>query len=255
MAYPVPPDRTVYTFHRDLLDQKHLMIAGAAGSGKSVLLNGMIYNALLRPPVDCSGGVQFVLIDLKGHELDRYAPLPHTLRYAVEPEEAVSALAYAVNLMLSRDRYMSKNHLRMYDGGDVYILIDEFADLMTTAKKAVLPLIQRLAQRGRSARIHIVLCTQNPIVKIIPSEIKCNFDSIIGLHTANAQQSRNIIDVSGCENLKIGEAYYIKPGHDLEKRTGIPLFTDEQIEARVNWWLDHSPKSVSSIFGRLFKRA
>lgn len=255
MVYPVPPDRTVYTFHRDLLDQKHLMIAGTSGSGKSVLLNGMIYNALLRPPADCDGGVQFVLIDLKGHELDLYEHSPHTLRYAVEPSEAVSALEYAVTLMESRDHYQRKNHLRTYDGGDVYVVIDEFADLMTTAKKAVLPLIQRLAQRGRSARIHIVLCTQNPIAKIIPSEIKCNFDSIIGLHTANAQQSRNIIDVSGCETLKIGEAYYIKPGQDLEKRTGIPLFTDEQIEARVTWWLGHSPKSVSSIFGRIFKRA
>ncbi len=244
-----------YNFwHMELLEQKHLMIAGAAGSGKSVLLNGIIYNALFSAPSNIPGGKYFILIDLKGHELDRYAPLPHTLRYAVEPEEAVSALEYAVNLMLARDREMNQKHLRMYDGADVYILIDEFADLMNMAKKQVCPLIQRLAQRGRSARIHVFLCTQNPIVKIIPSEIKCNFDSIVGLHTANRQQSRNILDVGGCEHLPIGSAYYIKPGSDIVRVEGIPLFTDEQIEDRVQWWTSQKP-TKTGFLRRLFKKS
>lgn len=248
------PGGTPYRWHKELLEQKHLMIAGAAGSGKSVLLNGIIYNALLSAPCDVPGGKQFIIIDLKGHELDRYAPLPHTLKYAVEPEEAVFALEYAVSLMLARDRYMSERHLRMYDGGDVYIIIDEFADLITTAKKQVVPLVQRLAQRGRSARVHVFLCTQIPIVKIIPSEIKCNFDSIVGLHTANRQQSRNIIDVNGCEDLKIGDAYYITPGADLRHMTNIPMFTDYQIAERVKWWTDQTRPQLPSFLRRLFRK-
>ena len=234
-----------YNFHAELLQQKHLLIAGAAGSGKSVLLNGIIYEALFSAPQDTPGGKQFILIDQKGHELDMYEKLPHTLRYAVEPSETIQALQYAVALMESRDQYMRQHHQRIYDGGDVYIFIDEFADLMTTSKKAVVPLIQRLAQRGRSARIHVFLCTQCPLAKIIPTEIKVNFDSIVGLHTANRQHSRNIIDVPGCEDLEIGEALYTTPSRPVTHVSGIPLFTDEEIAARVAWWTDQTRPSVS----------
>lgn len=248
------PGGKPYLWHMELLEQKHLMIAGAAGSGKSVLLNGIIYNALFSAPCDVPGGKQFILIDQKGHELDMYKPLPHTLRYAVTLDETTQALQYAVSLMESRDRYMSQKHLRTYDGGDVYVFIDEFADLMSTNRKAVMPLIQRLAQRGRSARIHVFLCTQCPIAKVIPTEIKVNFDSIVGLHTANAQQSRNIIGQRGCECLpQYGDAYYIKPGADLEHVDRIPLFSDDDIAARVQWWTDQKPQKTGFL-RRLFKK-
>ena len=167
----ITPAEKSYNFHAELLQQKHLLIAGAAGSGKSVLLKGIIFEALFSAPCDVPGGKQFILIDHKGHELNMYEKLPHTLRYAVELSETIQALQYAVALMESRDKYMKQYHQRIYDGGDVYIFIDEFADLMTTSKKTVMPLIQRLAQRGRSAKIHIFLCTQNPVAKIIPTEI------------------------------------------------------------------------------------
>lgn len=255
MKYQVPPDRTVYTFHRDLLDQKHLMIAGASGSGKSVLLNGMIYNALLRPPVDCMNGVQFIFIDPKRVELCQYKALPHVLRYASEPGEMLSALQYAINLTERRFCTMQRAGLRLYGGSDVYVMIDEFADLMATQAKQIKPLIQRLAQIGRAARIHIVLCTQCPLAKVIPTEIKVNFDSIIGLHTANAQQSRNVIGQTGCECLPAyGSAYYIKPGHDLQRYNGIPLFTDEQIQERIDWWTAQKTGKIG-IFRRLLRGA
>ena len=241
-----------YNFHKELLEQKHLLIAGAAGSGKSVLLNGIIYEAMFSAPQDAPGCKQFILIDQKGHELDMYEKLPHTLKYAVEPSETVQALQYAVALMESRDKYMRQHHQRIYDGGDVYIFIDEFADLMTTSKKTVMPLIQRLAQLGRSAKVQIFLCTQNPVAKIIPTEIKVNFDSIVGLHTANMQQSRNIIDVNGCEDLHIGEALYTTPGRPVTHVSGIPLFTDDQIEERVKWWTDQAKPTRKGLFAKLF---
>ena len=39
-----------YEFYVNLLNEVHLLVAGATGSGKSVIVNGMIYTALLESP-------------------------------------------------------------------------------------------------------------------------------------------------------------------------------------------------------------
>lgn len=255
MTWSTPAGK-LYDFHNDLLSQKHLMIAGASGSGKSVLLNGIIYNALYRAPGAEAGRVQFILIDPKRVELSQYKTLPHVLRYASEPETMVKALQYAMDVTEARYKQMQAAGKRLYPGGDVYILIDEFADLMTTNKKQVAPLIQRLAQIGRAARVHIILCTQCPLAKVIPTEIKVNFDSIVGLHTASALHSRNILGVNGCELLpQFGECYYTKPGHDILHYKNIPYFSDEVLEERVKWWTDqvkHEEPKQKSLFQRIF---
>ena len=239
------PAGTTYNFHMDLLQQKHLMIAGACGSGKSVVVNGIMYNALYSAPVDAANGKQFILIDPKRVELCIYKRLPHVLRYASEPEEMIQALQYAMALTEARYKAMQRDGLRLYDGSDIYIIIDEFADLMTTQPKRVKPIIQRLAQIGRAARMHIILCTQCPLAKVIPTEIKVNFDSVLGLHTATAQHSRNIIGVKGCEELpEYGEGYYQRPGKPLV-HVEIQMFDDATLQERVAWWTDQTRPSVS----------
>lgn len=231
------PAGTLYDFYADLLQQKHLLIAGATGSGKSVIVNGLIYTALFKAPGNGENAVQLILIDQKGSELIDYRRLPHTLRYAQEPTETVDALQYAVSIIEQRNKENGKRHVKMFPGSDIYIVIDEFADLITTNKKAVVPLIQRIAQIGRSARVHIILCTQCPLAQIIPTTIKCNFDSVLGLHTARAQDSRNIIGVTGCEKLpQYGECYYQKPGAALTRYINIPMIPDCEITIRIRWW-------------------
>ena len=61
-----------YNPYSDALAQPHLLIAGATGSGKSVLVNGLIYTALFKSPQK----VQFILIDPKRVELIQYKRLP-----------------------------------------------------------------------------------------------------------------------------------------------------------------------------------
>ena len=69
----------------DMLQQPHLLIAGATGSGKSVIVNGIMTTALYHSPA----AVQFILIDPKRVELVDYKALPHTLQYASEPGDMV----------------------------------------------------------------------------------------------------------------------------------------------------------------------
>ena len=65
------PSGTAYTLYQDMLQQPHLLVAGATGSGKSVVINGIIHTALYHSPAQ----VQLILIDPKRVELVEYKNL------------------------------------------------------------------------------------------------------------------------------------------------------------------------------------
>ena len=225
------PGGTAYNLYLDMMAQPHLLVAGATGSGKSVVINGIITTALYQSPA----AVQFILIDPKRVELSEYRQLPHTIQYASEPAEMVQALEMALQITETRYKAMQRENLKKWTGGAVYVIIDELADLMTTQKRAVQPLIQRLAQIGRAADVHIIAATQCPLREVIPTSIKVNFDARVGLRTGSAQDSRNILGFKGCEALpKYGQGYYKTPaGNTLYY---IPMIDDAERARLLQHW-------------------
>ena len=242
MLHSVPrayrtPSGQVYTPFLRLAERPHLLIAGATGSGKSVALNGIIHSILMK---HSPFNAQFVLIDPKKVELVEYASLPHCARYASDHPEIVRALQWAVDETNRRFTAMQAAGIKEYDGGHLYVVIDELADLMVSIKKETLPLLQRLAQIGRAARVHVIACTQNVLAVTIPTVLKCNFSTILGLRTCNAQQSRFLISATGCEMLpdpkREGKGYgFIRDGADLEKIL-IYKYPEAETSAVINWW-------------------
>lgn len=231
------PSGSIYTPFRALAEKPHLLIAGATGSGKSVALNGIIHTLLMtQSPFEC----QFVLIDPKKVELIQYESIPHTARYASEHPDIVRALQWALDETDRRFSCMQRDKLKEYDGPHLYVIIDELADLMVSIKKESLPLLQRLAQIGRAARVHVIACTQNVLAVTIPTVLKCNFSAILGLRTANKQQSRFLIADGGCEMLpdpkREGKGYgYLRDGADLEKLM-IYKYPEPEINMAIAWW-------------------
>ena len=212
--------------------QTHLLIAGTTGSGKSTVVNGIIHSQLVQ---HSPASFQMILVDPKRVELSQYRDLPQTIYYASEKTDIREGFTIAMNIIEKRYQTMQEQGKRKYDGSHVYLIIDELADLMTTDKKAIAPQLQRIAQIGRAARVHIMACTQCPISKVLPTEIKVNFDSRLGLKTRNAQDSRNILDVSCCENLpRYGRGYFLTA--DGLKLVNLPLIPDAQIENVVSYW-------------------
>lgn len=231
------PGGSVFPLYLDLTKRSHLLIAGATGSGKSVVLNGIMHCLL------CSSSpfeAQFTLIDPKKVELIAYKDLPHTVQYASEPADMIRALQVSLDITEDRFRKMQADRVKEYQGGHLYVIIDELADLMTAQKKEALPLLQRLAQIGRAARVHVIACTQNVLAVTIPTVLKCNFSTILGLRTATAQQSRYLIASAGCELLpdpkREGKGYaFLRDGADLQKYQ-IPKYEDEEIDDLVRYW-------------------
>lgn len=231
------PEGNAQNLYLNALGQTHLLVGGTTGSGKSVLVNGLIYTALFRAP----SAAQFILIDPKRVELVEYKPLPHVLRYASEPDTMTAALDLAMNTTESRFTVMQSEGVKKWRGGDLYVIIDELADLMTTNRKTVQPLLQRLCQIGRAARVHVVACTQTPISAVIPTQIKVNFDSRFILRTRTAQDSRNLMDRTGAELLpRYGQAYYSTPEYIPPALVTVPMIPDEEISARVSWWMNQA---------------
>ena len=242
MIRPVPnayrtPSGAIYPPFLNLANRPHLLIAGATGSGKSVALNGIIHSLLM---TSSPFSTQFVLIDPKKVELVQYAKMPHTARYASSHPDIVRALQWSIEETDRRFTSMQRDGVKEYAGPDLYVVIDELADLMVSIKKETLPLLQRLAQIGRAAHVHVIACSQNIMAQTIPTVLRCNFSTILGLRTCNAQQSRFLISATGCEMLpnpaREGKGYgYLRDGADLEKML-VYKYPQDQIDAAITWW-------------------
>lgn len=227
------PSGTVPRLTLDILEQVHTLIAGATKSGKSVLINSLIYTALHFAPNE----KEFILIDPKRVELVNYKELPHTIRYASEPADIVQALKEAIQIMENRYKWMQRHYLKDYPGSDIYVIVDEFADLMTTQKRETLPMLCRLAQLGRAARLHLILATQRPTRDIINGQITVNIDSRVALRCPTAQDSRNIISEKGAEKLpRYGLGYYLTPETMHPVQVDIPLTPLEDIHRIIKYW-------------------
>lgn len=233
------PTGKAYNLFLDMLKQPHLLIAGATGSGKSVVINGLIDTLMYRLPFDMDGGAQLILIDPKRVELAAYAKLPHTLAHAAgfNPSAWLNALNQAVSIMDARYTDMERRGLKTYDKGDLFVVIDEWANVYKNGGKEAYKAVLRLTSEGRAAKVHLIMATQVPKANIIPTEIRENFAARLCLRTANSIQSRVIMEEDGCESLpRYGQGFYLTPeGNTLYN---IPYVKDDEIENNLAWWKD-----------------
>ena len=214
-----------------LLNCPHLLIAGATGSGKSTLEALLLAELVGKNSPDN----ELWLIDPKKVELFPWSYSGTCKAYADEPQRIVSLLRDLNNVMDTRYTAMRFNRLTMTTDHHIYCFIDEYSDIVYSGiRRQAEPLLCRLLALGRAARIHIVICTQRPTADIITGMIKANISDRIALHTVNAQDSRNIIGVSGAERLpRYGQAIISLADGTLDRVAVQPL-TSTQINNIFN---------------------
>lgn len=224
---PVVIGRTIQNenFTFDLAKMPHLLVAGATGQGKSVGLNAIITSLIYRKN---PAYLKFVLIDPKMVEFSLYAKLEkHFLAkmeseddvVVTDPKKAVYTLnalctemgnrlelckmAGARNIAEYNEKFLNRR-LNPQKGHKfmpyIVVVIDEFADLIMTAKEVEAP-VMRLAQKARAIGIHLIVATQRPDVKVITGGIKANFPARIAFRVMQMTDSRTIIDQPGANQL------------------------------------------------------
>ena len=223
----------------DLAAMPHLLIAGATGAGKSVMINTLLTGLLYR---NSPAQLKLILVDPKRVELTLYNDIPHLLTpVIVEPEKTISALKWAVAEMERRLKAFSEvgkrnineyNNLKKEESMPyIVIVIDEMADLMMLAGAEVEALIVRLAQLARAAGIHLVLATQRPSVNVITGLIKANIPARIAFRVASNVDSRTILDAGGAEKL-LGRGDMLFSDAETPKPRRIQGVFTEEVETK-----------------------
>ena len=224
---PVVIGRTIQNenFVFDLAKMPHLLVAGATGQGKSVGLNAIITSLLYRKH---PAQLKFVMIDPKMVEFSLYAKVErHFLAKMESEEEAIitdpKKAVYTLNSLCTEmdnrlelckkagarniaeyNEKFTARRLNPMNGHRympyIVVVIDEFADLIMTAKEVETP-VTRLAQKARAIGIHLIIATQRPSVDVITGKIKANFPARIAFRVMQMIDSRTILDRPGADQL------------------------------------------------------
>ncbi|HBB89518.1 MAG TPA: hypothetical protein DC047_18085 [Blastocatellia bacterium] len=217
----------------DLTKMPHLLVAGAPGMGKSVFLHSLIISLLYRARPD---EVKLILMDSAGVEMNLYSGIPHLVAPIIkETSMAATVLDWAVREMERRYREMSGWGVREIDGYNtelmrrnlvkefdeqgepwrplpyMVICIDDLSDLLND--RQVESCISRLAQKGHTAGIHLVLATQRPSVDVVSGLIKASIPSRIAFTVSSKVDSLTVINEPGAEKLLgRGDMLFVAPG-------------------------------------------
>ena len=190
----------------DLATTPHLVVAGTTGSGKSVAANAMLLSLI-------ASGADFRLMiaDGKGEDFaDRYQQSRYLINPVDLPKDAETppaAVAKEIPTMRDQVLWLTQEMDRRLATGDkpfpLIFVCDELADIVMQddKDKTITKALARIAQKARSAKIHMILITQYPTADVVHPLIAANTPSRLGLMVDKDHQSRVVIGDSGCEEL------------------------------------------------------
>lgn len=226
--------------------EPHSLVAGATGSGKSVLIQALLLDIAA---TNSTEQAQLILIDPKmGVDYAPLADLPHMRDEIVTTKEkAGQVLEALVQEMEDRYRAFAKARARDLPTYNtkvsaterlpmVFLVHDEFADWMLddAYKGAVGAAVQRLGVKARAAGIHLIFAAQRPDKDVMPMQLRENLGNRLILKVSSEATSKIALDRPGAE-LLLGR------GHLAAKLNGeqglvfaqAPFLSDQDIEAAV----------------------
>lgn len=226
--------------------EPHSLVAGATGSGKSVLLQALLLDIAA---TNSKNLAQIILIDPKmGVDYAALGDLPHMREPIITTRErSTEVLTALVEEMESRYRLFTPvraRDLATYNAksapGDqlpmVFLVHDEFADWMLDDeyKRAVSAAVQRLGVKARAAGIHLIFAAQRPDKDVMPMQLRENLGNRLILKVASEATSKIALDRPGAE-LLLGK------GHLVAKLNGeqglifaqAPFLSDDDITLAV----------------------
>ena len=203
----------------------HLLIAGTTGSGKSEALLTILRGA---EHFYTSHDLKFLLVDPKGTELRPFEKSEYLLgKIGWTDADAIALLDRGISEMERRYEAFRKSANQARDISSFnegrsdeerlprwLMVLDEYADLTSDAKEKtkIEDRLKRLAQKARAAGIHLIICTQKPVVTVINTVVRGNLPAQLALRTRSAMESQIIMEERGAETLTGKGDAFLKVG-------------------------------------------
>ena len=169
----------------DLSKTPHMLIGGQTGSGKSVLLDLILHQCILKNALikiaDFKGGIDFYQYADKTKIITSLEELNNMLSEVCEIIQERTDI-----LVKSKTRDISEYNKKHPDDAiqRIIVVIDEFAEAMIQSKTYTKEknnlieenkrFLETIARIGRAMGIHLILCMQRPDSRALEGQIKAN---------------------------------------------------------------------------------
>ena len=171
----------------------HVLVCGATGSGKSVLVVNTIEYALL------AGVDEVVILDPK------YEFTDYSRRLGVSVSNDIDDIELKMLMLVEQMNALVRSGKKT----NTLVVFDEFADAVAQSAKgkelsgykSLEDNLRILLQKGRSSGFRIMAATQRASVKVITGDAKVNFPVQICFRVPKESDSRVVLDETGAESL------------------------------------------------------
>jgi S-DNA-T family DNA segregation ATPase FtsK/SpoIIIE len=226
--------------------EPHTLIAGATGSGKSVLIQALLLDIAATNP---SALTHIHLIDPKmGVDYAAVERLPHlqggVIVDQIRAVEVMEGLVAEMERRYELFRTQGARDIRAFNTKAdksqrlplVFLVHDEFAEWMLTEdyKAAVTANVSRLGVKARAAGIHLIFAAQRPDANVMPMQLRDNLGNRLILKVASVGTSEIALGVKGAEQLLgLGHLAARLSGEPTIIYAQAPFLSDDDIDRAV----------------------
>jgi S-DNA-T family DNA segregation ATPase FtsK/SpoIIIE len=226
--------------------EPHTLIAGATGSGKSVLIQALLLDIAATNP---STLTHIHLIDPKmGVDYAAVERLPHlqggVIVDQIRAVEVMEGLVAEMERRYELFRTHGARDIRSFNTKAdkarrlplIFLVHDEFAEWMLTEdyKAAVTANVSRLGVKARAAGIHLIFAAQRPDANVMPMQLRDNLGNRLILKVASVGTSEIALGVKGAEQLLgLGHLAARLSGEPAIIYAQAPFLSDDDIDRAV----------------------
>lgn len=233
----------------------HGLMAGQTGSGKSVLLNNLIFNLLMEyAPWE----LDLYLADFKRVEFSRYMntyETPHVSACAATSEirYVLSLIGYLVDCMNAREDFFARlgidkiaNFREQYPNAvlpRMLLIVDEFQQLFleASAKEGdrIRQLLTAIVKKGRATGFHILFASQEMSGTLSSSDL-ANFKLRFALN-CNVGVSQTILGNGAAKNIRKGSVLVNQGDGTVESNVKftVPLIETSEEEDTLSYFYEY----------------